>query len=35
MTQTIANVYELNSLRDALQAKIAAAAAKGCKQIRI
>ncbi len=35
MTQTIASVHELTSLRDALQAKIAAAQAKGCKQIRI
>jgi NADH-quinone oxidoreductase subunit F len=35
MTQTIANVNELTSLRDALQAKLAASSANGCKQIRI
>ena len=35
MTEMIANVNELTSLRDALQAKIAAASARGCKQIRI
>ena len=35
MTQTIANPNELNALRGALQAKLAAAAAKGCKQVRV